>query len=225
MMTRRLTLTLAVALIGCSNNSQVLQELEQQRAALNSQQQTMAAMSKSLQDMEQRNRQSEAALAAQEAENQKLLQRLSAATQIQQEARRPTFTFEAPDVTLQGPPAPAVSRKSADLILQSVNVFGTKSNGSAWDDSGPPDLKVRVETSGDSFTTTTKHDTESASFGVQTIRVAEGDSLRVTVYDSDVVFDDEIGSYSKQITTDTLRQGTVTWSFGRVYELVLKFEP
>jgi hypothetical protein len=132
---------------------------------------------------------------------------------------------EEPKITIQRAPTPAGRKKSADLIIESVNVYGTKSNGSAWDDSVPPDLKVRVSTSNDDFTTSTKHDTESASYGVKAIRVAEGDTLEVIVYDADVLFDDKIGTYSKLITAETLSQGTVKWSFGRVYELVLKFEP
>jgi hypothetical protein len=49
--------------------------------------------------------------------------------------------------------------------------------------------------------------------------------LEITVIDGDVFSDDEIGSYSKLITADTLSQGSVTWSFGRVSNIVLKFEP
>jgi hypothetical protein len=232
-MNRCLAALLAAALIGCSDNSKVLQELEQQRASLEKQQQVITEMSSSMKDIEERHRQSQSALSAKETENKELARKLAAAQaridqvaqRVEQETRRPTFTVEAPKIEVQRPPAPVVRKKSADLIIQSVNVYGTKTNGSVWDDSGPPDPKVRVSAGSDSYTTFTKHDTETASFGVKSIRVAEGDTLEVTVYDSDVVFDDEIGSYSKLITADTLSQGKVTWSFGRVYELVLKFEP
>ncbi len=217
---------ITVTLIGCSNNSQVLREMKEQKAAVEKQQQVIAEMSKSMQAIEARDRQSQSALSAKDAETRELTRKLAAAqTRIEQESRRPTFTVEEPKITIQRAATPAVRKKSADVIIQSVNVYGTKTNGSKWDDSGPPDPKVRVETSSDRFTTSTKQNTETASYGIKAIRVTEGDTLEVTVYDADIAFDDEIGSYSKLITAETLSEGTVKWSFGRVYELVLKFEP
>lgn len=221
-----ITSLITVALIGCSNNSQVLREIKEQKAAVEKQQQVIAEMSKSMQAIEARDRQSQSALSAKDAENRELARKLaSAQTRIEQEARRPTFNVEEPKITIQRSQTPAVHKKSADLIIQSVDVYSTRDNGSVWDKSGPPDLKVYVGTATDDFTTTTKHDTHTASYGVKTIRVSEGDTLEVIVYDTDFAFDDRISSYSKLITAETLSQGIVKWSFGRVSELVLKFEP
>lgn len=226
-MTRSLFASIfTITLIGCSTNSQVLQEMKEQRAAAEKQQQVIAEMSKSMQAIEERDRLSQSALSAKDAENRELARKLaSAQTRIEQETHRPTFTVEEPKITVQRAAAPAVRKKSADLIIQSVDVYSTKDNGSVWDESGPPDLKVHVSTNSDQFTTSTKHNTHTASYGAKAIRIAEGDTLEVIVYDADVVFDDKIGSYSKLITAETLSQGTVKWSFGRVSELVLKFEP
>jgi len=94
-----------------------------------------------------------------------------------------------------------------------------------WDRSGDPDLKVSVSTDNDSHTTGVKNDRTDATFTEKAIRVQEGDTLTINVYDSDIAFDDTIGTYSKLITAETIRQGTVRWSFGRVSTLVLQFEP
>lgn len=225
---------LVITAMGCSGNSKVLQQLDEQRAAMEKQQQVIAEMSKSMKEIEEQHRLSLAALSAKDAENKELAVKLETAEariervaqRVEHEVRHPTFTVEKPEITIQRapPPTPVPARKSVDLIINSVSVYGTQDNGDVWDESGPPDLKVRVETSSDSFTTATTKDSESASYDVKSIRVAEGDTLVVTVIDDDAFSDDEIGSYSKLITADTLSQGSVTWSFGRVSNIVLKFE-
>lgn len=124
--------------------------------------------------------------------------------------------------------SPATPRHGADVIVKSVTVAETDASGSVWDDSGPPDLKVYVEQTGffgNSATTGTKRDCTFATFEEKTIRVSEGDTIRVIVYDADVFADDEIGRYEKLITADTLAQRTVDWTFGRVLSLRLEFQP
>jgi hypothetical protein len=136
---------------------------------------------------------------------------------------QPTIKFE-PKFEL---PRPAPKR-SADIIIKSVSVEETDENGAAWDESGPPDPKVYIEVSslfGASYTTSVKHDTSFASFNEKSIHVQEGDLIKIIVYDADVFADDTIGTYSKIITADTLKERTVDWSFGRVRSLQLEFQP
>ncbi len=198
-------------LAGCSQDTQLRQELKQLRISVEEQQQRVETVERE---------------AKKKAEENFALQAQLKATEkrVEQVARRPTFTVEEPTITFQrAAPSPPIN--AVDVILKSVSVLGTRSNGNAWDESGPPDLKVRFETSSDRYTTPTRQDSYSASFGSRVIRVAEGDSLTVTVIDGDVFADDTIGEYTKVITAETIRQGTVAWSFDRVDELVLRFEP
>ena len=60
---------------------------------------------------------------------------------------------------------------------------------------------------------------------MKSLRVTEGDTLTFTVWDSDVFSNDEIGTFTKTISADTMQQGTVDWKFGSVSSLVLKFQP
>ena len=95
-----------------------------------------------------------------------------------------------------------------------------------YDFSGSPDLKVRAELkSGRAYTTSIVKDSFTASFNEKTLRISEGDTLTVTVYDDDVTEDDEIGTYEKLITLDTLNARYATWSFGDVLSLRLEFQP
>jgi hypothetical protein len=105
-------------------------------------------------------------------------------------------------------------------------VYPEKDNGSPWDESGPPDLKVRiVGGSAGSYTTSTRQDTTDATYNVKATRVAEGDEIKIEVLDGDVFVDDTIGAFTKQITAATMQSGTVNWTFGRVASLVLEFQP
>jgi len=115
---------------------------------------------------------------------------------------------------------------SADLIVRSVSVLSTKSNGKPWDSGdGKPDLKVEINAGRFStLTTSVSSNATYASFNKEKLRVSEGDVLSITVYDQDAFSDDVVGKYRKTITADTLRQGTATWSFDRVSSLVVKFE-
>ena len=150
--------------------------------------------------------------------------------------RKPTDAVEPPP-TAPEPPVIKIEpkielstfhpKKSADLIIHSVTVRATH-DGKPWDLSGPPDPKVYVEKKGlfgSSFTTPTAKDTTHAVFHCKSIRVSEGDTIRIIVYDSDVFADDVIGTYEKFLTADTLNQGTVDWSFDDVLSLKLEFQP
>jgi tetratricopeptide (TPR) repeat protein len=149
-------------------------------------------------------------------------QHFASASQQEQTVFKPEIKIE-PKITLSASPP----KKAVDVLIHSVTVYSTNAAGKAWDRSGPPDLKVCIRNvdNGDSFTTPTKRDTESADFNCKAIRVSEGQKIRVTVLDDDVFFDDTIGSYEKEITADTMKQGKVEWSFDRVSSLVLEFQP
>jgi hypothetical protein len=119
------------------------------------------------------------------------------------------------------------TKVSADILVKSVRVAATKEGGQAWDASGgSPELKVQISKGlFGSKTTTAGSNSTSASFNEKLIRVSEGDTITITVYDQDAFADDFVGSYEKQISADTIKQGTVTWSFDQVTELVLEFQP
>jgi hypothetical protein len=104
--------------------------------------------------------------------------------------------------------------KSVDVILKYVSLDSEKANGKVWDNSGPPDLQIEISSSDGSYKSGVKRDQFSASINDRTVRVQEGDTLSITVYDDDVLAPDEAGSYTKAITADTMAQGTVPWSFG-----------
>lgn len=125
--------------------------------------------------------------------------------------------------------APKPSAKAADIIIKSVSVASSKEGGDDWDSGGGlPDLKVYIEQTslfGSSFTTSVSQNTTSGSFNVKSIRVKEGDKIRVVVYDEDFLEDDVVGEYEKIITSDTISQGSADWSFDRVTSLRLEFQP
>ena len=120
-------------------------------------------------------------------------------------------------------------KKAVDVIIVSIKVETTKSGGAAWDaGGGAPDLKVfvRKDKGFDKGTATkTKENTFEAKFDQKTIRIEEGDTIEIVVYDEDVAGDDTVGTYRKTITADTIREGVVRWKFDRVIELQVKFEP
>ncbi|QDU52976.1 hypothetical protein Pan110_53580 [Gimesia panareensis] len=117
-------------------------------------------------------------------------------------------------------------KDSADLIIHSVSVSSSKSNGKSWDGgNGKPDLKVSISKGfADSHTTNAGSNSTYASFNNEKLRVSEGDTITIKVYDQDAFADDLVGSYTKKITALTLRQGRVTWSFDQVTALVVEFE-
>lgn len=134
-----------------------------------------------------------------------------------------TIKFE-PKIEIASPPP----KRSADIIIKSVTLSGTRPNGAAWDASGPPDPVVYIEQKkflGSSYTTNVEHDSFSASFNEKSIRVSEGDTIKIIVYDKDVLDDDEVGTYVKTITAHTLNERNVDWSFGGVLSLLLEFQP
>jgi hypothetical protein len=184
-----------------------LQQVAEQNELLTSQQQQMQQMTTTIEQLRAENQRAQARLA--EAANQR------PEIKVQPEIRlRPTIEYQPPP------------RKEVDLIIHSVSVYADKDNGSPWDDSGPPDLKVRiVGGSAGTFTTSTQRNTTYATFNVKATRVAEGDEIQVEVLDSDVLLDDTIGTFTKQITAATMQSGTVNWTFGRVASLVLEFQP
>ncbi|MDZ4685280.1 MAG: hypothetical protein SH850_09330 [Planctomycetaceae bacterium] len=185
-------------LAGCSRDAELRRELAELKASVNEQKQRVETVEQEAKVTEEC---------------------------VEQVSRRPTFTIEEPTLSFESAASPSPSGNAVDVILNSVSVLSTKGGGGVWDESGPPDLKVKFETYSASYTTPTQQDTHSASFGSRVIRVSEGDTLTVKVSDGDVFKDDTIGEYTKVITAETIRQGTVTWSFGRVNELVLRFEP
>jgi len=185
-----------------------LQKVSEQNKAFTGQQQQMQQMQATIDQLRSDNQQSQA--------------RLDAAAN-----RRPVIEVQRPEIRVQPtvqytPPA----RKEVDVIIHSVSVYAEKDNGSPWDDSGPPDLKVRiVGGSAGSYTTSTQQDTTNATYNVKATRVAEGDEIEVSVLDGDVFVDDTVGSFTKQITAATMQAGTVNWTFGRVSSLILEFQP
>lgn len=212
---------------GCaSSNDQILVEMKKQRELLESQQAELRTVKDSL--------------VAKEKENAALAEELTAdrerVARVEHESQRPTFTVQQPTLKIEPPqvtfqptlrysPTPAPAKPAADLIIRSVTVQSTKANGKAWDESGPPDLKVYVSAGGNSFTTSTIQGTTSATYNKKAIKVEVGDTLEIRVSDGDVFNDDLIGSYSKTITADTIRAGVVDWSFDRVSSLQLEFQP
>ena len=117
----------------------------------------------------------------------------------------------------------------ADLVISSVSVASTKKYGDAWDVlNGNPDIQVVVKKKGffgSSVSTGIKNDTTYATFNEKTVRVKDGDTIQITVWDSDVLSNDIIGEYQKQITVHTISQGSATSSFGQVLSLNVNFEP
>ena len=152
-------------------------------------------------------------------------------------APTPTYTPDPPRVIVEKPSitfepkieiAAAPPKRSADIIIRNLVIASSNPNGSAWDASGPPDLKVYIEQTslfGSSHTTEVLQDVYSGDFQEKSIRVTEGDKIRIIVYDADVFDDDEVGRYDKLITADTLRERNVDWSFGGVISLRLEFQP
>jgi hypothetical protein len=201
---------------GCNDSKQESFDaaLAQQNELLGSQQQQMQQMTATIEQLR--------------VENQQAKARLDEAA-----SRPPVINVQPPEIRVQPrveyappPPPPPPPTKQVDLIIKSVTVYSDKDNGSPWDDSGPPDLKVRiVGGSGGSYTTSTQQDTTSATYNVKATRLAEGDEIEISVLDGDVFADDTIGAFTKQITADTMQSGTVNWTFGRVASLVLEFQP
>lgn len=198
---------------GCNDSKQESFDaaLAKQNELLSSQQQQMQQMTATMEQLR--------------AENQQAKARLDEAA-----SRPPVIKIQPPEIRVQPrveyAPPPPPPRKQVDLIIKSVTVYSEKDNGSPWDESGPPDLKVRiVGGSGGSYTTSTQQDTTHATYNVKATRVAEGDEIEISVLDGDVFVDDTIGVFTKQITADTMQSGTVNWTFGRVASLVLEFQP
>lgn len=165
-----------------------------------------------------------------QAESRRLNQTIAkneAANVQRQIAQKPIFEMKAPEVKVEPRiELPRPRKREVDLIIKSVSVKSTDSNGSDWDASGPPDLMVSVKNAaGEKFDTEVVQDQHSGTFNVKSLRVSEGDTLTITVWDSDVFANDEIGSFTKTISADTMQQGTVNWSFGGVSSLVLEFQP
>lgn len=152
-----------------------------------------------------------------------------------QPVSEPLVTIKAPEIKFEPKFEPKIvipeapPKKSVDLILRSVSLASTKVSGAVWDNSGPPDLRVSIRIQkflgGASFDSSVKHDVFSATFNEKTIRVSEGDTIEIEVYDEDLLASDLAGSYVKLITADTMQQRQVNWSFDQVNSLVLEFQP
>lgn len=124
------------------------------------------------------------------------------------------------------PPPPKLK---ANLIIRSVRAARTKANGKKWDGgfgNGYPDLFVKITSDAYEYTTTDvgKKDSLSCSFGYNTMTVTEGDQIEIEVFDEDIGSHDLVGSYTKTIFADTIRRGTVYWSFDEVTSLEVEFE-
>lgn len=185
-----------------------VQKVSEQSELLSSQQQQVQQLTATIEQLR--------------AENQRAQARIDEAAN-----QRPVIKVQPPEIRLRPtvqyePPA----RKEVDLIIRSVSVYPERDNGAPWDESGPPDLKVRiVGGSAGSFTTSTRQDTTNATYNVKATRVAEGDEIEISVLDGDVFVDDTIATFTKIITADTMQSRTVNWTFGRVASLVLEFQP
>ena len=138
---------------------------------------------------------------------------------------KPEIKLE-PKIEFRSPPPPP--KKAVDIFLRSLDVYSTKTNGKPWDaGNGEPDLKVYITnlSTGETFASGKVQDSLSASFNDKTIRVSEGDTVRITVSDEDAFNDDSIGTITKEFTAGTMTQGRVNWAFDRVSSLVLDFQP
>lgn len=167
-----------------------------------------------------------------EDELRKAMDRIAELERKNRETARsePSRRSEPEPVRRDPPPEPRrePAKLSADIVVGYVSVESTKENGWDWDvGGGYPDLKVYVGhdylLAGTSAWTSVKWDTLSATFNEKTIRVTEGERIKIQVWDQDALDDDQIGEYVKEITAETLRQGSVTWTVGRA-EVTIKFE-
>ena len=138
-------------------------------------------------------------------------------------------TEKAVEVYRKVRPAPEPSKAKSmevDIIIKEVYLANMKANGKVWDNSGDPDPQITISKGyGCSYTTDVKRDTFYALFNEKSIRVREGDTITLTVYDDDFSAPDEAGSFTKIITAETMKLGTVIWTFGQVSTLVLEFQP
>jgi len=148
-MRQLLCVAIVFVLAGCSSNSDVLKEMESQRAAVEKQQQTLDQMANSMRELEQKNATAQKELAAKEQDNSRIAtelttarQELEAATErVEREAQKPVVTVDRPEFKLEpkivfpsAAPAPAAPPLvSADLIIHSVSVYSTMENGGVWD--------------------------------------------------------------------------------------------
>ncbi len=121
--------------------------------------------------------------------------------------------------------------KEVDVVVKTVKVHQYKNAKSdPWDaDNSDPDLYVVVRhkvKNGKEYKTEVKENTLAHRFDSKAIRVKEGDTIEVKVYDKDLNFDDLVGEDDKlKITAKMIRDGKVDLKFGQVLSLVLTFEP
>ncbi len=114
--------------------------------------------------------------------------------------------------------APAsIGARKATILIRSITVPGTKSNGERWDLGSLPDpfSEVRIDGRRTSFLRTkTAKDTLKAKIDETPIRVRAGDTLRIKVFDKDIAFDDTIGEVEGEITQELIDAGSARWSSG-----------
>lgn len=110
-------------------------------------------------------------------------------------------------------------KRRATVIVKSVSFTESKPNGEPWDRGSPPDpfVVVRNLTTADApFNTRTLRDTLTASFNQRTVRVQEGDTIRLKVFDDDVIFDDVAGEFEEEITAEMIESRIAQWSNGTI---------
>jgi hypothetical protein len=207
---------LAIGECGCQDTAALEQSQAQVRSlevSLQEQRETNSALQKSMDALAKSMTELQASVNAKQAE-----------------ARTTTFKVESPQVKFEPKIVRSVAppKRSADVIIESVSVASRKKNGNAWDEGeGSPDLIVYVSNleTGASDSTSKASDTYSTTYQQKTVRVSEGDMLRIVVEDKDLFADDTIGTYEKLITADTLNQRHVEWSFDQVQSLRVEFQP
>lgn len=167
---------------------------------------------------------------------EQLKKALARITELERRQAEPAPRYEPPRQPDPEPvrrdPEPEPKREpeklAADIVVGYVSVQSTKEDGADWDiGGGYPEIKVYVGhdylLAGTSAWTSVKDDTLSATFNEKTIRVKEGERIKIQVWDQDVLDDDLIGEYVKEITAETIRQGSVTWTMGQA-TVTIKFE-
>ena len=134
-------------------------------------------------------------------------------------------------LALQGSEAAAggKDKKTVRVHLMKLKVSETNAKGEAWDiNNGKPDPLVTIKNLNDSsakeFKTKTTNDVFDVDYGgLATVRAVEGDTLQISVFDSDVLKNDVIGTTKLTVTRDMITAGKHELKFEQVKSLTLEF--
>ncbi len=115
------------------------------------------------------------------------------------------------------------------VILKSLQVVETKSDGSSWDvNDGKPDIMISVknltDTTQKEVVSDEQKDTFNAKYDSRTVLVSAGQKLRLLVEDKDAAANDTIGNGTLEVTAEMIKKGTHTISFGQVKSLTIDFQ-